>query len=147
MQRAWLMEALAREDVLSLFGLESNDLATILLSHLKSRPAGEHGQRNRWIAQHPLANLPVIGWMFKVREFPQYGKRGTLAAERGGNGPSVRMVWDLRDPYQSRWILPVGQSGHVLNEHYDSMQLRWFSGKSIKVFAENEREEFKIPPM
>ena len=54
-------------------------------------------------------------------------------------GPSMRYIYDFAEPDKYRIILPTGQSGHFLSEHYHDMTQKWLEGKLIEV---NNNEEF-----
>lgn len=44
--------------------------------------------------------------------------------------PSMRMVVDLADPDESRWVNLTGASGHAFNPHYDDQAPLWQRGES-----------------
>lgn len=54
-------------------------------------------------------------------------------------GPSMRFIYDFAEPEKFEMILPNGQSGHFMSEHYKDMTEMWLSGKYIEV---NTNEEF-----
>ena len=98
-----------------------------------------HHEVNAWKSQHPfVANIPILGQYFAVKEFPQWGAFDTVNAEQVEIGPSVRMIWDMEKPWESSWIMPVGQSGHAGSQHYSSMQDLWHQGERVKVFPERK---------
>ncbi len=46
-------------------------------------------------------------------------------------GPSMRFVYDFSKPDQFQFILPTGESGHILSGHYSDMTKKWLNGKYI----------------
>ncbi|MBW3663252.1 MAG: penicillin acylase family protein [Actinobacteria bacterium] len=47
--------------------------------------------------------------------------------------PSLRMVVDVGDWEESRWVLAGGQSGNPLSPHYDDQLEEWLSGRAIAI--------------
>jgi penicillin amidase len=139
LQRAWLTTVLeaSGDEGLKPFGLTAREVAGHLLAKLVDE-AGElvpHPERNRWQAQHPFhAAIPVVGLLFAVDEHPQWGADDLVSAENPYYGPSLRLVWNMRQPWDSTWIFPVGQSGHVGSAHYKDLQKPWFAGERLEVF-------------
>lgn len=54
-------------------------------------------------------------------------------------GPSMRYIYDFNDPENFTCILPTGQSGHFLSNHYKDMTEKWLKGKYIKVNTNIEK--------
>ncbi|MFA8342897.1 MAG: penicillin acylase family protein [Rhodothermaceae bacterium] len=54
-------------------------------------------------------------------------------------GPSMRYIFDFAEKDIIEMILPTGQSGHFLSEHYSDMTNDWLNGKYYKV---NTNENF-----
>lgn len=48
-------------------------------------------------------------------------------------GPSMRYIFDFGDPNYLNFILPNGQSGHFMSDHYSDMTGMWLKGEYIKV--------------
>lgn len=48
-------------------------------------------------------------------------------------GPSMRFIYDFSKPDEFLYILPTGQSGHILSEHYNDMTEKWLTGGYIKI--------------
>lgn len=46
-------------------------------------------------------------------------------------GPSMRFLFDFANPDEFVFIMPTGQSGHILSDHYDDMTQLWLDGKYI----------------
>ena len=54
-------------------------------------------------------------------------------------GPSMRYIYDFSEPEIYRIVLPTGQSGHFLSEHYHDMTGKWLDGEVIEI---NTNKEF-----
>lgn len=133
LKRAWVLKLLEADGNFAAFGLSEPEVAAYLLERVeKERAAGGlpvYTEANRWRAQHPfVAEVPLLGRLFKVEEYPQPGFYELVRMEAPEYGASVRLVWDLSDPAQSTWVFPVGQSGHVGSPHYDDMHALWKQG-------------------
>jgi penicillin amidase len=48
-------------------------------------------------------------------------------------GPSMRYIFDFSDPDNLEFILPTGQSGNLINDHYSDMTQMLLKGKYIKL--------------
>ncbi|MDZ7765099.1 MAG: penicillin acylase family protein [Melioribacteraceae bacterium] len=48
-------------------------------------------------------------------------------------GPSMRFLFDFDKPDEYHFILPTGQSGHILSDHYSNMTQRWLNGEYITI--------------
>ncbi len=48
-------------------------------------------------------------------------------------GPSMRFIYDFSSPEEFFIILPTGQSGNSLSEHYKDMTNKWLNGGLIKI--------------
>ncbi len=48
-------------------------------------------------------------------------------------GPSMRYIFDFADPDHLEYIMPTGQSGHFMSDHYKDMSDMWLKGKYIKL--------------
>jgi penicillin amidase len=53
-------------------------------------------------------------------------------------GPSMRYIFDFADPDHLEFILPTGQSGHFMSDHYKDMSDMWLKGKYIKLSLREE---------
>ncbi|GAB4137188.1 MAG: penicillin acylase family protein [Ignavibacteriales bacterium] len=51
-------------------------------------------------------------------------------------GPSMRFVYDFADKSKFKFILPNGQSGHVMSSHYSDMNSKWLNKKYINMIIE-----------
>jgi penicillin amidase len=145
LKRAWQIAVLEHPDSMQMFGLQDKEVANHLLQYaaLKSSEAS-YETLNRWKAQHPFVdNIPVIGKLFSVLEPDQYGFADLARAESPKFGPAMRLVWDLKDQANSRWILPVGQSGHPASPHWNDQQKHWHAGKILLVFPKDADWSFQ----
>lgn len=86
-----------------------------------------------------LANLSIAtdGGDFTVN-------RGTYAPEPGmrfrhRHGPGLRVVYDLGDLDNSRFVIATGQSGNPLSPHYDDMLADWRDGRYVMLAPGNRR--------
>ena len=144
MKRSWLLEVIHSPDGFAAFGLEPSEVASYLLSSLDAnKMKTEHQKENAWSAQHPfVASVPVLGRLFGVDTQVQWGAFDTVNAEEPKNGPSVRLVWDMSKPWESSWIVPVGQSGHCGSRYFANLRRSWRNNESIRVFSEDERNQW-----
>ena len=51
-------------------------------------------------------------------------------------GPSMRYIYDFANPDEFNFILPTGQSGHFMSDHYKDMTNKWLNGKYIKIVTD-----------
>ncbi len=56
-------------------------------------------------------------------------------------GPSMRFIYDFSTPDQFEFILPTGQSGHIMSDHYSDMTSKWLQGKYITLKTDKESIE------
>ena len=54
-------------------------------------------------------------------------------------GPSMRFIYDFSNPNQFEFILPAGQSGHILSPHYRDMTKQWLKGNTYKTGLRDEK--------
>ncbi len=139
LKRAWLVKIISEpgDAGVAPFGLTAAEVASYVMNKMAEANVVEpHQLVNRWKGQHPFATrLPVIGRLFKIEEFPQWGAHDLVNAEQPTFGPSMRMVWNLSSPQDSTWIFPIGQSGHAGTEHYDDLHAFWRDNVRFKVFT------------
>jgi penicillin amidase len=48
-------------------------------------------------------------------------------------GPSMRFIFDFSAPDEFYLILPTGQSGNVLSDHYRDQNTLWLNGNYMKI--------------
>jgi len=128
---ALLLTTLNEAEGLHVFGLEPKILSREIMAQIQKHDFSEGYQKqNRWQAQHPFVHqVPVLGKLFEVPAKNQVGNRWVVRAESSKFGPSVRLVWDLKNINNSAWSLPIGQSGHVGSGHFSDFQSRWYAGE------------------
>ncbi|AZU05072.1 penicillin amidase [Glycocaulis alkaliphilus] len=99
---------------------------------------GDHAQG---YFAHPMDGLPVLGDMFSVRA-PVGGDGTTVnvaSFSYAGEGfdivhaASLRVVYDLADLNNSRFIHGPGQSGHPLSPHYRDLVELWSRGEYFQI--------------
>lgn len=67
-------------------------------------------------------------------------------------GPSMRYIYDFGNPDFMEIILPTGQAGHFLSDHYKDMTDKWLKGRYVKIpvseedFVKNSKHTFKMMP-
>lgn len=99
---------------------------------------------------HPFSQSPLIRSLFNVGPFPVPGTRETvnhfgfsLATEECSvtNGPSFRHLISMGDPQGALGVSPLGQSGNVLDPHYqDQTSLYLANGYRRKLLARADVE-------
>ncbi len=135
MQTGWVIAVLSKPQGLSIFGLDEAETADFLVKTAVQEKHPPYHEENRWGAQHPFAKrVPYVGPYFAIDAPQQVGWSTVPRVERPSYGASTRLVWNLSQPLESRWGMPVGQSGHVFSKHYKDLQKRWFAGSLMKVF-------------
>jgi len=96
--------------------------------------------------EHPLGKQQPLDQLFNAGPFPLGGSADTinkgeyrLTAPYGVfAGPSVRRIVDLADPENSWSVIPGGQSGQALSEHYQDQLELWRQGKYRTVSMSRE---------
>ncbi len=58
-------------------------------------------------------------------------------------GPSMRYIFDFSEPDYLEFILPTGQSGNFISDHYNDMTQMWLKGKYIRLPLIEEKFESK----
>ncbi len=147
MRRAWVLIVLeaSGDQGFAPFGLTAEEVARRLLDTVYDAKGQLplHAEKNRWKGQHPfVGRVPLIGDLFALQEIPQWGAPDLVDAEQPTFGPSTRLVWDLRKPWESTWGFPIGQSGHAANSHYKDFQSLWQRNQRLKVFDDGFAWEF-----
>lgn len=86
--------------------------------------------------QHPFGLQKPLDKVFNVGPFPCGGGPTSLvSAEYSFNKPfevtvaaSFRVIVDFARPYETRSVLPSGQSGQVFHDHYNDQTQLWLNG-------------------
>lgn len=151
LDRAWLLVVMEApgDEGFQPFGLTASEVARYLLEHVVANDAElrPHDESNQFKGHHPfVGQVPILGGLFGVDAPHQWGAHDLVLAESPSFGPSMRMVWDLKDPSRSTWIFPVGQSGHMGSKHYRDMQKSWIAGTTFPVFDDGLEWSFAEGP-
>ena len=114
-----------------------------------------YDRMHTWTAAHPMGALPVIGSLFNrgpvgvpgsdttVGVFT--GQRSTDGSVAVSHGASMRWIADTADPDRSLAVLPVGQSGHPFDRHYDDQLPLYLAGEVRPVrWSEQAIEESAV---
>jgi len=98
--------------------------------------------------EHPMGQVESLREYFNVGPFPINGSRevinnlGFVYSEDGfykvGSGPSTRRVIDFSDIENSLSILPTGQSGNPLSDHYKDQAEMFIKGEFRKMMMNKE---------
>ncbi|WP_230533713.1 penicillin acylase family protein, partial [Microvirga roseola] len=102
-------------------------------------PAGwAWGKLHHAFFEHPLSAVQEGGEAFDIGPFPHGGSAATpmhtgyrLSDFRTIAGASVRMVVDVGEWDQSRWINAPGQSGDPRSPHYEDLAPLWAQGQYV----------------
>lgn len=131
--RSWVITLFENPKLQNAFGTDSNQIANFLALRIATHQ--QTPSKRKWTAQHPfVANVPILGKLFKVDTPELFGDFDTVNATKPSAGPTMRFVVNLSDLSKSRWILPTGNSGHPLKRGYKSMQHIFHTGGSIPIF-------------
>jgi len=110
---------------------------------------GDNWREWRWGEAHharfrhrPMGRIPVLAALFN-RSIPHGGSRyapnaGVVSYDEDSlfaqvHGATLRAVYDLADLDNSRFMLPLGQSGNVYSQHYDDLLPLWAEGEMIGI--------------
>lgn len=107
--------------------------------------------------QHPLGVVKPLDRLFNIGPFPYGGGQTTLiSGEYSLNDPfrvtvgaSFRQIFDFAEPERWRAVLPSGQSGQVLHQHYDDQTQLWLGGAYRTVTSQREngtQEVLRLEP-
>ncbi|MCE2612285.1 penicillin acylase family protein [Flavobacteriaceae bacterium D16] len=99
--------------------------------------------------EHPIGQVPSMRDFFNVGPFPVHGTREVInnlafpydesGVFKVNAGPSTRRVIDFSDIENSMSILPTGQSGNPLSEHYEDQAEMYVNGQFRKMMI-NKKE-------
>jgi penicillin amidase len=112
------------------------------IEELKASPGGEMktwqwGLIHTITFRHPLGAQPPLGSVFNIGPFPIGGSGTTV---NNGEyyladpyqvtlGPSTRQIVDFSDLDGALSVIPTGQSGQPMHEHYSDQTALWLSGE------------------
>ena len=93
--------------------------------------------------KHPIGEVESLRKYFNVGPFPVVGTREVInnltfpydstGYYKVSSGPSTRRIIDFSDVENSLSILPTGQSGNPLSEHYDDQAEMFVNGEFRKM--------------
>ncbi|MCF8356484.1 MAG: penicillin acylase family protein, partial [Melioribacteraceae bacterium] len=89
---------------------------------------------------------PVVDNLVNVGPFPISGDGTTIFNTEYSFrdpykvklGPSMRFIVDFAEPNICYFILPTGQSGHIMSSHYNDMTDMWLDGKYLKINTDQD---------
>lgn len=110
---------------------------------LLTRIAGDNISDWRWgkihtlTMRHPLAAQPPLDTFLNLGPFPRGGSTMTINNSEhpfsepfaSVIGPSTRQIVDLCDLQHTLSVIPTGQSGQRMSEHYDDQTPLWLNGE------------------
>jgi penicillin amidase len=122
------------------FGLDLRAIVTAALSDVAAATEDVvWGERHVF---HPLHALEQFDLDY-LRTAPATGLSGDLncvlatGSQPGSSmtirGPVARYVWDLSDRAASRWVVPLGASGHPGSAHHHDQHQAWATGGFVPV--------------
>jgi penicillin amidase len=93
------------------------------------------------------SGIPPVEAMFNRGDHPVDGGPAVVNAMgydlsepyRVINGPTMRMLVDLSDLDQSRWVNQSGVSGHAFHETYDDQSQLWATNRMWPFLSSQER--------
>lgn len=94
------------------------------------------GELHTVTLQHPFGLRKPLDKIFNIGPFPYGGGATSLVSGEYSFhdpfavtvGASLRQITDMAKPHESLRILPTGQSGQVLQKHYDDQTHFWLNG-------------------
>ena len=102
---------------------------------------------------HPMGEIPVVSSLLSLKRgpFPRSGTTGSLnnssafVGDRGEfiarGGPSWRFILDFNDINNIQMVIPAGQSGNPISDHFFDFYDLWFKGDYWIVPFERDRVE------
>ncbi|UCE25447.1 MAG: penicillin acylase family protein [Candidatus Zixiibacteriota bacterium] len=113
------------------------------------------GEIHTLTMRHPLAMIPIVGSLLNLQAGPHPwgGSSGTLCAsfsrETGDSryesvaGPSWRFVIDFANVDSATMVLPAGNSGNPMSDHFFDFNQMWVSGEQWVVPFSYEKVKAK----
>ena len=112
------------------------------------RHSGDDHRRGAWgsirplTLRHPMGERKILDRVFNLGPFPWGGDANTVS--QGATDPlnpianhvwiaSLRMVVDVGNWEESRFVLPGGQSGNPLSPHYEDLLPLWKRGEGVPI--------------
>ena len=120
------------------------------LGHLLSGGAGQgsaarvrlDAEDDPLVLEHPVGENKYLAPIFNRGPYPLSGDTNTILQSAvdplkidapARFMPSLRMVVDVGEWDEARFVLPGGQSGNPLSPHYDDQLRYWLRGESLKM--------------
>jgi penicillin amidase len=129
-----------RDDTLARAMAEAvKELSDLLGESAKDWTWGELHSLTPTHATFGKSGIAPLEWLFNGPEVPTAGGASIVNATgwNAGNGyfvdavPSMRMIVDLNNLNESRWIQLTGNSGHAFHTNYDDQLELWRTGKTV----------------
>lgn len=84
---------------------------------------------------------PMLGRILNIGPFPIGGNGTTIfnteysfaTPYENKLGPALRFIFDFAKPDEVNFILPTGESGYFMSEHYSDMTKYWLNGEYLKI--------------
>jgi penicillin amidase len=84
--------------------------------------------------QHPvLGQVPVLNHFSGTGSHPQSGSGSTVKQVGSDFGPSERMTVDFSNLDRSTLNIVIGQSGHLLSQHYKDQFAAWYGQSTFQL--------------
>ena len=102
----------------------------------------------QWMELHTVTfkhmfthSTPMLGGLLNIGPFPISGDGTTIFNTEysftnpyeNKLGPALRFIFDFAKPDEVNFILPTGQSGYFMSEHYNDMAQYWLDGEYLKI--------------
>jgi len=127
----WLPAAYKSYDELLIAAVEQAVDSSAAPKDLKN---WQWGNRIPVEVQHPvLASIPILQRFSGTGTHQQSGSGSTVKQVGIGFGPSERMTVDFSNLDQSTLNIVIGESGHLLSEHYKDQFPAWYEGTTFKL--------------
>ena len=100
------------------------------------------GRLHSLVLEHPVGENKYLAPIFNRGPYPLSGDTNTILQSAvdplkidapARFIPSLRMVVDVGEWDEARFVLPGGQSGNPLSPHYDDQLRYWLRGESLKM--------------
>jgi penicillin amidase len=92
--------------------------------------------------KHPFSSgSPMLESILNIGPFPIGGDGTTIFNTEYSFtnpyenmlGPALRFIFDFSKPDEVNFILPTGEAGYFMSEHYSDMTEQWLKGKYLKI--------------
>jgi penicillin amidase len=93
------------------------------------------GEARPVTVRHPLSGLPVLGHYLDMPTLILPGWAGSVRAQTGRYGASMRMVVSPGHEESGLLHMPAGESGHFMSPHYADQLAAWAEGQPTPLLA------------